>query len=181
MGWRLCALPPGAEAGAWRVHASVGHRHGLVQGAPAGPLPPPSPLSLFPQLKKECEILKQSQEGGMQAQNSFKHPMGTSVEGHPGKEPWAPIHKEATMELLRVKDRAIELERNVSGERPSVNCHVGGAEIPITRKDPGWQELLRLTQVSSATYCISWQVLCTPFHLRSLQPFFFFFFFLVSI
>ncbi|XP_043345485.1 protein Daple isoform X2 [Cervus canadensis] len=63
-------------------------------------------------LKKECEILKQSQEGGTQAQNSFKHPMGTSVEGHPGKEPWAPIHKEATMELLRVKDRAIELERN---------------------------------------------------------------------
>ncbi|CAI9158024.1 unnamed protein product [Rangifer tarandus platyrhynchus] len=63
-------------------------------------------------LKKECEILKQSQEGGTQAQNSFKHPMGKSVEGHPGKEPWAPIHKEATMELLRVKDRAIELERN---------------------------------------------------------------------
>ncbi|OWK08915.1 CCDC88C [Cervus elaphus hippelaphus] len=63
-------------------------------------------------LKKECEILKQSQEAGTQAQNSFKHPMGTSVEGHPGKEPWAPIHKEATMELLRVKDRAIELERN---------------------------------------------------------------------
>ena len=102
-------LPTGAEAGAWRVHASVGRRHGLVQGAPAGPLPSPSPLSLFPQLKKECEILKQSQEGGTQAQNSFKHPMGTSVEGHPGKEPWAPIHKEATMELLRVKDRAIEL------------------------------------------------------------------------
>ncbi|XP_059735036.1 protein Daple isoform X4 [Bos taurus] len=63
-------------------------------------------------LKKECEILKQSQEGGTQAQNSFKHPMGTSVEGHQGKDPWAPSHKEATMELLRVKDRAIELERN---------------------------------------------------------------------
>ncbi|KAI4535251.1 hypothetical protein MG293_014477 [Ovis ammon polii] len=63
-------------------------------------------------LKKECEVLKQSQEGGTQAQNSFKHPMGTSVEGHPGKEPWVPSHKEATMELLRVKDRAIELERN---------------------------------------------------------------------
>lgn len=124
-------------------------------GPPAGPLPPPSPLSLFPQLKKECEILKQSQEGGTQAQNSFKHPMGTSVEGHPGKEPWAPIHKEATMELLRVKDRAIELERNVSGERPPMNRRVGGAEIPITRKDPGRQELLRLTQVLSATYCIS--------------------------
>lgn len=45
-------------------------------------------------LKKECEILKQSQEGGTQAQNSFKHPMGTSVEGHQGKDPWAPSHKE---------------------------------------------------------------------------------------
>lgn len=160
MGWRLCALPPGAEAGAWRVHSSVRRGHGLVRGGPlAGPLPPPSPLSLFPQLKKECEILKQSQEVGTQAQNSFKHPMGTSVEGHPGKEPWAPIHKEATMELLRVKDRAIELERNVSGERPSMNRCIGGTGIPITRKDPRQQELLRLMQVSSATYCISWQVL----------------------
>uniref|UniRef100_A0A8D0ULW1 Coiled-coil domain containing 88C n=1 Tax=Sus scrofa TaxID=9823 RepID=A0A8D0ULW1_PIG len=57
-------------------------------------------------LKKECEVLRQSQEEGKPAPNSFKHP-----EGHPEKEPWGPGHKEATMELLRVKDRAIELER----------------------------------------------------------------------
>ncbi|XP_058423541.1 protein Daple isoform X2 [Diceros bicornis minor] len=63
-------------------------------------------------LKKECEMLRQNQEEGKHLQNSFKHPVGTLVTGHQGKEPWGPSHKEATMELLRVKDRAIELERN---------------------------------------------------------------------
>ncbi|XP_024592121.1 protein Daple isoform X1 [Neophocaena asiaeorientalis asiaeorientalis] len=63
-------------------------------------------------LKKECEILRKSQEEGKQVQNSFKHPVGPLAEGHPGKERWGPSPKEATMELLRVKDRAIELERN---------------------------------------------------------------------
>lgn len=67
------------------------------------------------QLKKECEILRQTQEEGKHLPNSFKHPAGTLVAGHQGKESWGPSHKEATMELLRVKDRAIELERNVSG------------------------------------------------------------------
>ncbi|XP_034498861.1 protein Daple isoform X2 [Ailuropoda melanoleuca] len=63
-------------------------------------------------LKTECEILRQNQEEGKHLQNSFKHPVETSVTGQQGKEPWGPSHKEATMELLRVKDRAIELERN---------------------------------------------------------------------
>ncbi|XP_019600721.2 protein Daple isoform X2 [Rhinolophus sinicus] len=63
-------------------------------------------------LKKECEILRQTQEEGKHLPNSFKHPAGTLVAGHQGKESWGPSHKEATMELLRVKDRAIELERN---------------------------------------------------------------------
>ncbi|XP_064342276.1 protein Daple isoform X4 [Camelus dromedarius] len=63
-------------------------------------------------LKKECEILRQNQEEGKHAQNSFRHPVGALATGHPGKESWGPSHKEATMELLRVKDRAIELERN---------------------------------------------------------------------
>ncbi|XP_026371230.2 protein Daple isoform X1 [Ursus arctos] len=63
-------------------------------------------------LKAECEILRQNQEEGKHLQNSFKHPVETLVTGHQGKEPWGSSHKEATMELLRVKDRAIELERN---------------------------------------------------------------------
>ncbi|XP_044927157.1 protein Daple isoform X3 [Mustela putorius furo] len=63
-------------------------------------------------LKTECEILRQNQEEGKHLQNSFKHPVETLVTGHQGKETWGPSHKEATMELLRVKDRAIELERN---------------------------------------------------------------------
>lgn len=86
-------------------------------GALSRPLPAPSLLSYShtPQLKTECEILRQNQEEGKHLQNSFKHPVETSVTGQQGKEPWGPSHKEATMELLRVKDRAIELERNVSG------------------------------------------------------------------
>ncbi|KAI5162445.1 Protein Daple [Manis pentadactyla] len=63
-------------------------------------------------LKMEYEILRKSQEEGKPLQNSFKHPVGTLVAGPQGKEPWGPSHKEATMELLRLKDRAIELERN---------------------------------------------------------------------
>ncbi|XP_032143518.1 protein Daple isoform X5 [Sapajus apella] len=63
-------------------------------------------------LKKECEILRQNQGEGQHLQNSFKHPAGKTAASHQGKEAWGPSHKEATMELLRVKDRAIELERN---------------------------------------------------------------------
>nr|XP_021531384.1 protein Daple [Aotus nancymaae] len=63
-------------------------------------------------LKKECEILRQNQGEGQHLQNSFKHPAGKTATSHQGKEAWGPSHKEATMELLRVKDRAIELERN---------------------------------------------------------------------
>lgn len=39
--------------------------------------------------------------------------MGKAVASHQ-EEAWGPSQQEATMELLRVKDRAIELERNVS-------------------------------------------------------------------
>ncbi|XP_025775165.1 protein Daple [Puma concolor] len=63
-------------------------------------------------LKTECEVLRQNQQEGKHLENSFKHPVDTLVTGLQGKEPWGPSHKEATMELLRVKDRAIELERN---------------------------------------------------------------------
>nr|XP_055217192.1 protein Daple isoform X5 [Gorilla gorilla gorilla] len=63
-------------------------------------------------LKKECETLRQNQGKGQHLQNSFKHPAGKTAASHQEKEAWGPGHKEATMELLRVKDRAIELERN---------------------------------------------------------------------
>ncbi|XP_062946735.1 protein Daple isoform X2 [Cynocephalus volans] len=63
-------------------------------------------------LKEECETLRQNQGEGKHVQNSFKLPVGKLVTSHQGKDTWGPSHKEATMELLRVKDRAIELERN---------------------------------------------------------------------
>ncbi|XP_006879179.1 PREDICTED: protein Daple [Elephantulus edwardii] len=58
-------------------------------------------------VKKECELLRQNQDEDKHPANSFRHPTGDHA-----KEAWGPSHKEATMELLRVKDRAIELERN---------------------------------------------------------------------
>ncbi|KAL1790173.1 Daple isoform X1 [Sigmodon hispidus] len=63
-------------------------------------------------VKDECEHLRQTQEDRTQAQNMLKHPSGKAVTSHQEKEAWEPSHKEATMELLRVKDRAIELERS---------------------------------------------------------------------
>lgn len=66
------------------------------------------------QVKKECEQLRKTQEDGTQVQNVQKH-APDKVTSHQEKEAWGPSHKEATMELLRVKDRAIELERSVSG------------------------------------------------------------------
>ncbi|XP_033622654.1 protein Daple isoform X2 [Fukomys damarensis] len=63
-------------------------------------------------VKEEQDRLRQTQEEATHVQNSLKRPLGTSVTSHQEKEAWGPGHKEATMELLRVKDRAIELERN---------------------------------------------------------------------
>ncbi|XP_060037185.1 protein Daple isoform X3 [Erinaceus europaeus] len=63
-------------------------------------------------LKKECERLQQSQEGEKPPQDSCTPPKGTVAAGIPEKEAWGSSHKEATLELLRVTDRAIELERN---------------------------------------------------------------------
>ncbi|XP_052041203.1 protein Daple isoform X2 [Apodemus sylvaticus] len=57
-------------------------------------------------IKKDREQLRQTLEDGAQ-----KHPPA-KVTSHQEKEAWGPSHKEATMELLRVKDRAIELERS---------------------------------------------------------------------
>ncbi|CAK6431828.1 unnamed protein product [Pipistrellus nathusii] len=70
--------------------------------------------SLTRELQKELQALKEGEllREGKHLQNSLGHPAGTSVAGHQEEEGWGPSHKEATMELLRVKDRAIELERN---------------------------------------------------------------------
>ncbi|XP_037359937.1 protein Daple-like [Talpa occidentalis] len=63
-------------------------------------------------LQKEREAFRQSQEEGKTLQNSLSHPGAALVPGPQGTETWEASHKEATMELLRFKDRAIELERN---------------------------------------------------------------------
>uniref|UniRef100_A0A8C3RTN3 Coiled-coil domain containing 88C n=1 Tax=Chelydra serpentina TaxID=8475 RepID=A0A8C3RTN3_CHESE len=63
-------------------------------------------------VKKDFEVLKQSQEDGQCVQNSLKSPAEKLVSNHQMKEKWETGHRETTMELLKVKDRAIELERN---------------------------------------------------------------------
>ncbi|XP_066244336.1 protein Daple isoform X1 [Saccopteryx leptura] len=63
-------------------------------------------------LKEDCEGLRQNQEEGKHLQNSLKPPAGTLATGQQGKESWGSSHKDATVEPLRVQDRAIELERN---------------------------------------------------------------------
>ncbi|XP_043371899.1 protein Daple isoform X2 [Dermochelys coriacea] len=63
-------------------------------------------------IKKDFEVLKQSQEDGQCVQNSLKSPAEKFVSTHQMKEKWETGHRETTMELLKVKDRAIELERN---------------------------------------------------------------------
>ncbi|XP_065258712.1 protein Daple [Emys orbicularis] len=63
-------------------------------------------------IKKEFEVLKQSQEDGQCVQNSLKSPAEKLISNHQMKEKWETGHRETTMELLKVKDRAIELERN---------------------------------------------------------------------
>ncbi|XP_028914715.1 protein Daple isoform X2 [Ornithorhynchus anatinus] len=57
--------------------------------------------------KENYEILKRTQEEGRLLQNSEKGLSPDQV-----KENWTPGQREATLELLKVKDRAIELERN---------------------------------------------------------------------
>ncbi|XP_074921961.1 protein Daple [Chelonoidis abingdonii] len=63
-------------------------------------------------IKKDFEVLKQSQEDRQCVKNSLKSPAEKLVSNHQMKEKWETGHRETTMELLKVKDRAIELERN---------------------------------------------------------------------
>ncbi|CAI5764404.1 Hypothetical predicted protein [Podarcis lilfordi] len=63
-------------------------------------------------MRRDFEGVKQKQEDGILLQNSLKQPNENLVSCHQTKEKWEKGHKEATMELLKVKDRAIELERN---------------------------------------------------------------------
>ncbi|XP_014380905.1 protein Daple isoform X2 [Alligator sinensis] len=64
-------------------------------------------------IKKDFEALKQSQEEGQFLQNSLKNPTEKKlVSNHQIKEKWETGHRETTKELLKLKDRAIELERS---------------------------------------------------------------------
>uniref|UniRef100_A0A8C8SHQ1 Coiled-coil domain containing 88C n=1 Tax=Pelusios castaneus TaxID=367368 RepID=A0A8C8SHQ1_9SAUR len=63
-------------------------------------------------VKKDFEVYKQNQEDEQCGQNSLKYPAEKIVSNHQMKEKWETGHRETTMELLKVKDRAIELERN---------------------------------------------------------------------
>nr|XP_013796123.1 PREDICTED: protein Daple [Apteryx mantelli mantelli] len=63
-------------------------------------------------VKKDFDALKQTQQDGQCAQNSLKYSAEKLIPNHQMKEKLETGHREATMELLKLKDRAIELERN---------------------------------------------------------------------
>lgn len=95
--------------------------------------------------------------------------------GHQGKESWGPSHKEATMELLRVNDRAIELERNVSGlPKPSQLWLLRESTLLVVsvvgRHSCEGQDVRDVATSSGTPLELSWQVLellciCGPFSM----------------
>lgn len=65
------------------------------------------------QVKKDFDALKQSQQDEQYAQKSLGCSAEKLIPTHQMNEKSESGHREATMELLKLKDRAIELERNV--------------------------------------------------------------------
>ncbi|KFQ23344.1 Protein Daple, partial [Merops nubicus] len=63
-------------------------------------------------VKKDFDALKQSQQDGQYAQKSLRYSAEKPIPNHRMNEKLETGHREATMELLKLKDRAIELERN---------------------------------------------------------------------
>ncbi|KAM9381267.1 protein Daple [Phaethornis superciliosus] len=63
-------------------------------------------------VKKDFDALQQTQQDGQHAQKSMKYSAEKLIPNHQMNEKLEMGHREATMELLKLKDRAIELERN---------------------------------------------------------------------
>ncbi|KFZ66326.1 Protein Daple, partial [Podiceps cristatus] len=63
-------------------------------------------------VKKDFDALKQSQQDEQYAQKSLRYSAEKLIPNHQMNEKLETGHREATMELLKLKDRAIELERN---------------------------------------------------------------------
>lgn len=66
------------------------------------------------QVKKDLDALKQTQQDGQYAQKSLRCSAEKHIPNHQMNEKLETGHRETTVELLKLKDRAIELERNVS-------------------------------------------------------------------
>lgn len=65
-------------------------------------------------MKKDFDALKQTQQDGQYAQKSLRNSAEKLIPNQQMNEKLEMGHQEATTELLKLKDRAIELERNVS-------------------------------------------------------------------
>ncbi|KFQ04517.1 Protein Daple, partial [Leptosomus discolor] len=63
-------------------------------------------------VKKDFDALKQTQQDGQYAQKSLRYSAEKLIPNHQTNDKLETGHREATMELLKLKDRAIELERN---------------------------------------------------------------------
>uniref|UniRef100_A0A803VWK4 Coiled-coil domain containing 88C n=1 Tax=Ficedula albicollis TaxID=59894 RepID=A0A803VWK4_FICAL len=65
-------------------------------------------------VKKDFDALKQTQQNGQYAQKSLRNSAEKLIPNQQMNENLEMRHQEATTELLKLKDRTIELERNVS-------------------------------------------------------------------
>lgn len=65
-------------------------------------------------MKKDFDALKQTQQDGQYAQKSLRNSAEKLIANQQMNEKLEAGHQETTTELLKLKDRAIELERNVS-------------------------------------------------------------------
>ncbi|XP_064919725.1 protein Daple isoform X3 [Columba livia] len=63
-------------------------------------------------VKKDLDALKQTQQDGQYAQKSLRCSAEKHIPNHQMNEKLETGHRETTVELLKLKDRAIELERN---------------------------------------------------------------------
>lgn len=77
------------------------------------------------QVKKNLEALKQRQEEEAAHSEISQQTLG-QARSVPGKEKWETEQREATAELLKLKDRLIDVEKNVRHHiyiNPAVTCY----------------------------------------------------------
>uniref|UniRef100_A0A8C0BCD6 Protein Daple n=1 Tax=Buteo japonicus TaxID=224669 RepID=A0A8C0BCD6_9AVES len=108
-------------------------------------------------VKKDFDALKQTQQDGQYAQKSLRYSAEKLIPNHQMNEKLETGHREATMELLKLKDRAIELERNVenstlSSQSASLMAQNALLQNQQTAKENENENLLKQKEQLKAEY-----------------------------